>query len=107
MNFNSINDILNLKKQKSRTNFRGRDERDVKDFFPGFLSGNEATWIYPLRQVRPRSRVWRREICVRICVRKSLENVPNPAEIGKSEKNKNLVISDTSYKLRRLGSLRV
>ena len=47
------------------------------------------------------------KICVRICVRKTLQYLLNLAKIRKNYKKQNQVISNTSFNLRRLGSSEV
>ena len=46
-------------------------------------------------------------ICVRICVRKTFQNMLKRAKIGKNRKNEKPMIPNTSLTLRRLGSSEV
>jgi len=64
----------------------------------------------PLPQNRPpEDEEWIRykKICVRICVRKTFQNLLKLAKIGQNKKKQKFVISGTSFNLRRLGSSEV
>jgi len=53
------------------------------------------------------SEKYKAEFCVRICVRRTFQNVLNLAKIRKNYKKQSQANSDTSFSLRRLGSSEV